>query len=49
MAESVKYPTLDFGSGLDLRVLGSSPAWGSRLRRESAWDSLSLSPSLQNI
>ena len=26
MAQSVKYPTLDLGSGLDLRVMGSDPA-----------------------
>ena len=27
MAQLVKHPTLDFGSGHDLRVLGSSPTW----------------------
>ena len=39
----VKHPTLDFGSGGDLRVRGSSPTLASVLRVESAWDSLSLS------
>ena len=28
VAQSVKQPTLDFGSGNDLRVLGASPALG---------------------
>jgi len=32
-----EWPTLDFGSGLDLRVLKSSPGWDS----VSAWNSLS--------
>ena len=37
-------PNLDFGSGHDFRVLGSSPAMGYVLSRESAWGlSLSLS------
>ena len=36
MAQSVKCPTLDFGSGHDLRVLGSSPTLGSMLGMESA-------------
>ena len=31
--------TLDFGSGHDLRVMGSSTEWGSALCRESAADS----------
>ena len=35
-----------FGSGHDLRVLGSSPASGSLLSRESASSSLSLPASL---
>ena len=30
MAQSVEHPTLDFGSGHDLRVLGWSPESGSR-------------------
>ena len=33
---SVKSPTLGFGSGHDLRVLGSRPASGSALSTESA-------------
>ena len=36
VAQSVKHLTLDFGSGRDLRVLGWSPALGSRLSRESS-------------
>ena len=36
MAQSVKHPTLDFGSGHDLRVVGSSPTSGSVLSAESA-------------
>ena len=36
MTQSVTWPTLDFGSGHDLRVLRSSPASGSALSRESA-------------
>ena len=42
----VKHHTLDFGSGHDLGVIGLSPALGSELGVESAWDSLSLSPSV---
>ena len=34
--------TLDFGSGLDLGIMGLSPMSGSMLSGESAWDSLSL-------
>lgn len=46
-AQLVKHLTLDFGSGHDLRVMGSRPLSGSMLSRESAWDSHSLSlPSL---
>ena len=45
MAQSVKHSTLDLGSGHDLRVVGSSPMSGSVLSVESAWDSLSPSPS----
>ena len=32
----VRHPTLDFGSGYDLRVMGSSPGVGSVLGMESA-------------
>ena len=42
-AQSVKHPTLDFGSGHDLRVNGIDPC--VRLCTDSmepAWDSLSL-------
>ena len=39
MAQSVKRPTLDFGSGRDLRVVGSSPMSGSMLSKESAGNS----------
>ena len=42
VVQSVERPTLDFGSGHDPRVAGSSPASGSTL--EPAWDSVSLSP-----
>ena len=45
MAQSVKCPTLDFGSGCDV-VVGSSPALGSVLSVESLSDYLSLSFSL---
>ena len=43
VARLVKHPTLGFDSGHDLKVLGSSPEWGSLLSDESACDSLSLS------
>jgi len=43
VAQSVEHPTFDFGSGHDLRVLGSSPESGPMLSTEFAW--LSLSPS----
>ena len=36
VAQSVEHATLDFGSGHDLGVLGSSPMWGSVLSGESA-------------
>jgi len=45
VAQSIKYLTLDFGSGHDLKVLGWSPAQGSALSIESAWDFLSACPS----
>ena len=44
MAQWVKASA--FGSGHDLRVLGSSPAWGSLLSREPASLPLSLTASL---
>jgi len=31
VAQSVNWPTLDLGSGLDLGVVGSGPALGSML------------------
>lgn len=31
VAQSVKHPTLDFGSGHVLRIVGSSPTLGSML------------------
>ena len=43
MAQSVKRPTLDFGSGHGPRVVSSSPLLGSELSVESAEDSLALS------
>ena len=43
----VKCQSLDFGSGCDLGVLGSSPAVGSSLSGESAGDSLPLPPAPQ--
>ena len=45
VAQLVKCLTLDFSSGQDLRVLRWSPALGSVLGPETAWDSLSASPS----
>ena len=46
MAQSIKHPTLDFGSGSDLRVVRPSPTLGSVLGVEPVYDSLSLSLSL---
>ena len=46
MAQSVERLTLDFSSGHDPRVLGSSPMSGSVLSVEPTWDSLSLFLSL---
>ena len=44
MAQSVKHPTLDFGSGHDLMVHEFKPRVGfSAESTEPAWDSLSLS------
>ena len=42
VVELAKWPTLDLGSGHDLRVMGLSPTWGSVFSEESASDSLSL-------
>ena len=42
VAQSVEDLTLDFGSGHDLRVVGSSSTLGTALNTEPAWDSLSL-------
>ena len=36
VAQGVDCPTLDFGSGHDLKVMGSSPASGSALNRKHA-------------
>ena len=41
MAQSVKSLILDFGSGLDPRVVGSSPMSGSMLNTDPAWHPLS--------
>ena len=43
MVESLTCPNLGFGSGHKLGIVGLSPALGSALIEESAWDSLSLS------
>ena len=42
MAQSVKRPTPDFGSGRHLAVRGTDPHIGSELSLEPAWDSLPL-------
>ena len=42
VVQSVKCPILNFSSGHDLTVMGSSPTLGSAQGMESAWDSLSL-------
>lgn len=44
MLQSIKHPTLGFGSGRDLRVMRLSPSLGSVLGAESAWGSLPLPP-----
>ena len=41
MAQSFEHLTVDFSSGPEIRVLGSSPESGSELSREAGWDSLS--------
>ena len=46
VAQLFKCPTLDFSSGRDLRVLRSSPVWGSELGMEAAQNSLSPFPSV---
>ena len=43
VAQLVKRPTLDFGSGHDLRIMRLSPALSSVFSRMSARDSLSPS------
>ena len=43
MAQSFECPTLDFDSGHDPKVMGSSPTLVSLLSVEPAWDSVSLS------
>ena len=43
MAQSVEWPTFDFGSGHDPRLMGSSPVLGSTL---SVLEILSVSVSL---
>ena len=35
VAQLFKHPTLDFGSGHDLRIVGSSPMSGSALGKET--------------
>ena len=42
MAQSVKHPTLDFGSGHDLMVHETEPASGSALTAQSLLEILSL-------
>ena len=49
VAQLVKYPTLDFSWGPDLRVMRLSPTLGSRQGVEHAWDSFSPSPSLPHL
>ena len=45
MPQSIKHLTLDFGSGLDFRVMRLSPESGSAPGMKPASDSLSPSPS----
>lgn len=42
MAQLAENMTLDFGGDQDLMVMELSPASGSALGMESAWDALSL-------
>ena len=47
MAQLLKYPALDLGSGHDLKVHAFKPRMGLYTdSAETAWDSPSLSPSL---
>ena len=46
VAQVVERLTLDFDSGYDPRVVGSSPTSGSTLSVDPAWDPPSLPPSL---
>ena len=47
MAELVKHPTLDFGSGHDLTVRGIKPHVGLHVdSMDPTWDSLSAPPPL---
>ena len=46
MAQSVKHLTLDFDSGHDLPVIGSSLTWGSTLTVQSLLGILSPAPPL---
>ena len=49
VAQLAEHPTLDFASGHDPRVVGSSPVSGSVLSVEPAWDSLFLSAHLLHM
>ena len=49
VAQSVKHLTLDFNSGHDLGVVGSSPMLGSMLGMAPAWDSFSTSASCHTL
>ena len=42
VTQPIERLTLDFGSGHDLRVMGSSPALDSSVSGEPAWDALPL-------
>ena len=44
MTQSDECPTLDSGSGHDPRGMGLSPASGSVVSVDTAWESLSSSP-----
>ena len=48
MAQSVKHPTLDFGSGHDLTVHEFEPHIGAVDSAGPAWDSLSAPPLLSH-
>ena len=49
MAQSVKCLTLDFSSGLDLRVMSSSPALGSMLGMEPTFKKFCFNLNLINL